>query len=229
LLCSLAPSAGIPSRFHTFTGQVWATKSGLARRFLMLMDWLIASLATCVLTDSRSQRDFLIANRIVKPEKIFVLGNGSVVGVDPTRFAPDREAREKGRRELGIGADEFVFLFVGRLNRDKGIADLLLAFAEIQRSHASMHLLLVGPDEGGYDAQIGELAGGMLRRNIHRIGFTDRPESCMAVSDVICLPSFREGFGSVLIEAACLRPAGGRLANLRYQRCRGSRCDGHSS
>lgn len=208
LLAMLAGAvAGIPSRFHTFTGQVWATKSGLARRFLMLMDWLIASLATCVLTDSRSQRDFLIANRIVKPEKIVVLGNGSVVGVDPTRFAPDREAREKGRRELGIGADEFVFLFVGRLNRDKGISDLLLAFAEIQRIHASMHLLLVGPDEGGYDAQIGGLPE-LLRRNIHRIGFTNRPESCMAVSDVICLPSFREGFGSVLIEAAaCGLPA----------------------
>jgi glycosyltransferase involved in cell wall biosynthesis len=194
-------AAGVPVRFHTFTGQVWATRTGLSRRFLMLMDWLIARLATSVLTDSLSQRDFLIANGIVKAEKISVLGNGSVVGVDPLRFAPDPEAREQGRRDLGIGTGDFVFLFVGRLNRDKGVADLLQAFAEISHRHSAVHLLLVGPDEDGYDARIANLPE-PVRQRVHRVGFTSQPERCMAVSDVICLPSYREGFGSVLIEAA---------------------------
>lgn len=196
-----AAAAGVPRRFHTFTGQVWATRTGFARRFLMLMDRLIAALATGVLTDSRSQRDFLIANGIVRAEKISVLGNGSVVGVDPLRFAPDPAAREQGRRDLGIGAGDFVFLFVGRLNRDKGVADLLQAFAEIPDRHPDMHLLLVGPDEGDYDTHIAALPDA-LRRHIHRIGFTSQPERYMAVADVICLPSYREGFGSVLLEAA---------------------------
>lgn len=202
LLTMLAATmAGVPVRFHTFTGQVWATRTGLARRFLMLMDRLIASLATSVLTDSLSQRDFLIANRIVTAGKISVLGNGSVVGVDPIRFAHNPETRAQGRLDLGIGVDDFVFLFVGRLNRDKGVTDLLQAFAEISGHHPGMHLLLVGPDEAGYDAHIAGLPNA-LRQHIHRIGFTSQPERCMAVSDVICLPSYREGFGSVLIEAA---------------------------
>ncbi|BAO31116.1 glycosyltransferase family 4 protein [Sulfuritalea hydrogenivorans] len=202
LLSMLAgAAAGVPVRFHTFTGQVWATRAGLSRRFLMLMDWLIARLATSVLTDSLSQRDFLIANGIVKAGKISVLGNGSVVGVDPLRFAPDTEAREQGRRDLGIGTGDFVFLFVGRLNRDKGVTDLLQAFAEISHRHSSAHLVLVGPDEDGYDVRIANLPEA-LRQRLHRVGFTSQPERCMAVSDVICLPSYREGFGSVLIEAA---------------------------
>lgn len=196
-----AAAAGVPVRFHTFTGQVWATRTGLARRFLMLMDRLIARLATNVLTDSLSQRDFLIANGIVKAGKISVLGNGSIVGVDPLRFAPDPEARKQGRRDLGIGTGDFVFLFVGRLNRDKGVTDLLQAFAEISHRHSAAHLLLVGPDEDGYDARIANLPEA-LRQRVHRVGFTSQPERCMAVSDVICLPSYREGFGSVLIEAA---------------------------
>jgi glycosyltransferase involved in cell wall biosynthesis len=196
-----AAAAGVPVRFHTFTGQVWATRAGLSRRFLMLMDWLIARLATSVLTDSLSQRDFLIANGIVKAGKISVLGNGSVVGVDPLRFAPDPAAREQGRRDFGIGTGDFVFLFVGRLNRDKGVADLLQAFGEISQRHSAAHLLLVGPDEDGYDARIANLPED-LRQRVHRVGFTSQPERCMAVSDVICLPSYREGFGSVLIEAA---------------------------
>jgi glycosyltransferase involved in cell wall biosynthesis len=202
LLSMLAATlARVPVRFHTFTGQVWVTQKGFARRFLMLMDRLIARLATQVLADSLSQRDFLIANRIVRADKITVLGNGSVVGVDPDRFAPDPAARVQGRRDIGIGVSDFVFLFVGRLNRDKGVTDLLQAFIEISGSHPSMHLLLVGPDEDGYDAYIAGLPEA-LRRHIHRVGFTSQPERCMAVSDVICLPSYREGFGSVLIEAA---------------------------
>jgi glycosyltransferase involved in cell wall biosynthesis len=208
LLSMLAgAAAGVPVRFHTFTGQVWVTRKGMPRRFLMLTDWVIARLATTVLTDSLSQRQFLIANKIVKAEKVEVLGLGSIVGVDSVRFSPNSAAREQGRAELGISTSDMVFVFVGRLNRDKGISDLLQAFEQIAGHYPKMHLLLVGPDEDGYDAYIASL-NGALGQKIHRIGFTSRPELYMATSDVICLPSYREGFGSVLIEAAaCSLPA----------------------
>jgi glycosyltransferase involved in cell wall biosynthesis len=196
-----AVAAAVPCRFHTFTGQVWVTRTGIARWFLMLMDRLIATLATGVITDSLSQRDFLIAHNIVRPEKISVLGKGSITGVDTLRFVPDPIVRANGRRDLGICDDDFVFLFVGRLTRDKGVNDLLKAFAEIAGGCPDIHLLLVGPDEDGYDSCIANLAE-TLRQRIHSVGFTDRPEQFMAISDVICLPSYREGFGSVLIEAA---------------------------
>ena len=196
-----ATVAGIPIRFHTFTGQVWVTRKGLFRRLLMFLDWLTASLATSILTDSFSQRDFLIANKIVRPEKISVLAYGSTCGVDLRRFVPNLEVRVKERLLLGIGAEDFVFLFVGRLKRDKGIFDLLHAFSEVSAIHPSTYLLLVGPDEDSIDAYISSLPAN-LSSSIHRIGFTTCPEKFMVMSDVICLPSYREGFGSVLIEAA---------------------------
>lgn len=198
-----AKAAGVPVRFHTFTGQVWATRAGIARRVLMLMDWFIARFATQVLTDAPSQRDFLITNRIVKREGVEVLGVGSIVGVDPLRFVPDKSARDRIRLELGIGSADIVFVFVGRLNRDKGISDLLKAFELVAAHFPAVHLLLVGPDEGGYDVHLGSLSAG-LRHKIHRVGFTHQPESYMATADIFCLSSYREGFGSVVIEAAAV-------------------------
>lgn len=208
LLAMLAARlAGVPVRLHTFTGQVWVTRTGLARRFLMGMDRQIARLATCVLADSFSQREFLIDNGIVPDDKIVVLAKGSVCGVDTERFCPDSASRERIRRDCDIAAEDFVLLFVGRLNRDKGVGELLQAFLELASSHVQLHLMLVGPDEGGYDAELAQLPPG-IRGRIHRIGFTQHPEHCMASADAICLPSYREGFGSVLIEAgACGVPA----------------------
>lgn len=204
LLAMLASAAaGVPFRFHTFTGQVWVTKKGIPRRFLMLMDWVIGRFATHLLADSLSQRKFLIDSKIVKAEKIEVLGIGSVVGVDTVRFSPDDATRVQVRLELGIGASDISFIYVGRLNRDKGLTDLLQAFEQVAELQPRVHLLLVGPDEHNYDKYLASL-NVTLRQKIHRIEFALRPERYMAACDVFCFPSYREGFGTVLIEAAAV-------------------------
>jgi glycosyltransferase involved in cell wall biosynthesis len=188
LLAMLAARlAGVPARLHTFTGQVWATRTGFARSFLRRMDRLIAASATHVLVDSRSQRDFLIAQGVVGAKKSAVLANGSICGVDGDRFRP---------RAAMKAAGEVVFLFVGRLAKDKGVLDLIDAFSRLGNPLA--RLVLVGPDEE------------RLARSLERVtwvGGTDRVEDYMAAADVFCLPSYREGFGQVAIEAsACGLP-----------------------
>ena len=188
--------AGVPCRIHTFTGQVWATKRGAGRWILMNMDRLIACFATHVLVDSPSQRDFLVANHVVSPGKATVLGKGSISGVDLQRFKPDPEARAAVRAELGVCEDFLLFLYVGRLNRDKGIPELLDAFALNMSKHPQSGLLLVGPDEEGLEELIPPSGA------VSRVGYTDRPERYMAAADVFVLPSHREGFGSTVIEAA---------------------------
>lgn len=202
LLAMMAAAiVGVPVRIHTFTGQIWANRTGIKRLFLMFIDKTIASLATSVITDSNSQREFLIANKIVKSGKISVLCNGSVVGVNTNRFRPNEEVRIQNRMKLGIAKDDLIFLFVGRLSYEKGISDLINAFSIYSENETSSHLLLVGPDEGNFDLLIEKLPTS-LKHRIHRIGFTNIPENFMAMADVICLPSYREGFGSVLIEGA---------------------------
>ena len=190
-------------RVHIFTGQVWATRQGLGRRFLMGLDRLLAGAATHLLTDSYSQRDFLIASGIVRAAKIRVLGKGSISGVDTERFRPDPSTREQLRAQMGIPASALVYLFLGRVNRAKGILDLAKAFSQLGEACPQAHLLVVGPDDEDLDD---ELAGLLESRRgaFHRVGFTKTPERYMAMSDVFCMPSYREGFGSAVIEAAAV-------------------------
>jgi len=211
LVHSVTPKAGllsmvaawlarVPVRLHTFTGQVWATRRGPMRSLLRAMDRIVAGLATGVLVDSRSQREFLIANAVVSASKSRVLGEGSICGVDE-RFRPDSTARDRVRSALRVPRDAVLFLYLGRLARDKGVIDLAVAFAAVAKRHASAHLLVAGPDEEGLVRQIEELLAGCLGR-FRRVDFTERPEECMAAADVFCLPSYREGFGQVAVEAS---------------------------
>jgi glycosyltransferase involved in cell wall biosynthesis len=198
LLAALAGSlARIPARLHTFTGQVWATRTGTMRGLLKTFDELTASLATRVLADSASQRAFLVAEGVVAPGKCGVLGYGSVNGVDGARFRPDAAARARARAEAGIPAQAVLFLYLGRLARDKGLADLARAFSQLEDAW----LLLVGPDEDGIAGELRAACGASAAR-LRILAATGVPEQFMAAADVFVLPSYREGFGSVILEAA---------------------------
>jgi len=216
LIHSVTPKAGllamlagkisnIPIRIHTFTGQVWATRQGFSHGLLKNMDRLLAASATHLLADSASQRQFLIDQKITQAEKLNVLADGSISGVDLMRFKPNAVSRTAIRAGLGIKDDEVLLLFLGRLNRDKGVLDLAAAYGAA--ALPKLHLLLVGPDEGGLKEEIQQRAVPCAER-LHFIDYTDKPESWFAAADIFCLPSYREGFGSVIIEAAaCGVPA----------------------
>ena len=214
LVHSVTPKAGllamlaawltrIPVRVHVFTGQVWATRKGISRAALKLLDTVLARAATFALADSPSQHEFLIAEGIVQPSKSAVLGKGSICGVDPARFRPDPAARSAIRESLAIPAHAVTLLFMGRLHRDKGVLDLACAFARLADRRPDVHLLIVGPDEQNLTDAIRARCSRHEGR-LHFSGFTGSPELSMAASDIMCLPSYREGFGSVIIEAAAV-------------------------
>ena len=194
--------AGVPVRIHTYTGQVWMTRSGIMRSLLVAADRAIARFATHLLADSPSQLLVLLELGIVRSaEKCRVLGSGSVSGVDPARFRPDGSARAAVRRELRIAPDATVLLFLGRLTRDKGVFDLAQAFSSLAATNPAAVLLLVGPDE----EQMRQAIESICRAHIGQLrfaGYTRNPERYIAAADVLCLPSYREGFGTAIIEAA---------------------------
>ena len=194
-------AARIPHRLHTFTGQVWATRRGLGRSVLRFLDTLIFRLSTLCFVDSRSQRDFLLREGVVTEQRSRVLADGSISGVDMQRFVLSTDARQRIRASLGIADEAYVILYLGRLNRDKGILDLAQAVAGMPQGTVKTVLLLVGPDEGGIRRLIEQMPS-HDRNPILFVGFTDRPEDYMNAADVFCLPSYREGFGSVIVEAA---------------------------
>ena len=118
----------VPVRIHTFTGQVWITKYGARKIFFRWMDRLINALATIVLIDSHSQQDFLIKNKVIKKSSSIVLGNGSISGVDLNKFRANTIIREEVRRDLEVLDNIVVFLFLGRIKKEKGILELVEAF-----------------------------------------------------------------------------------------------------
>lgn len=193
--------AGVKFRFHTFTGQVWATKKGLFRFLLKSLDKLIFNCASRVLVDSPSQRDFLIENRVINFDYSYVLGDGSISGVDLIRFKCDLSARSEVRARHQIPEDAFVFLYLGRLNYEKGLLELFSAFSKINYVEKNAYLLVVGPDEAGILKSHSHLISPFCEHFVP-VGFTNKPECYMAASDVFCLPSHREGFGTVILEAA---------------------------
>ncbi len=196
--------ASIKNRIHIYTGQVWATRTGFMRWMLKSLDKLIAILNTKLLVDGESQRQFLIQNGVLTDKNSFVIADGSICGVDTKRFAFSKDVRKEIRDELKLNDNQLVYVFLGRLNRDKGIGELLEAYNRLAGEKNNTFLLLVGTDEGGYDKHADDYAN--IKRGVNYLyyGRTPLPERLLHAGDVFVLPTYREGFGSSVIEASCL-------------------------
>lgn len=204
LLCSIAAKlAGAPVRLHTYTGQVWVTLTGFKKMLAKNSDKVIGILNSKCYCDSFSQKEFLVKEGVILLEKLTVLAGGSLSGVDLKRFNRARFQEEElvdFRKQLNLSSKDFVLLFVGRITRDKGIKELIAAYQILKVQYSNIKLLVVGPEEAdateflkGFDKEV--FSG------IRFEGYKVEPEKYMAISDLFVLPSYREGFGSVIIQA----------------------------
>lgn len=193
--------AGVPNRMHIFTGQGWVNKHGWTRKVFKMADRLLALCATQILVDSPSQRDFLVVEGVLRQGEGLVIGRGSVCGVDVHRFHPDMRLRAAVRTELGMSPEQTAILYLGRLHRDKGVLDLAAAFADLASRRSDVVLVLVGAEEDVTFAQVQQICAAHPER-LRSVSFTPNPERYMAAADIFCLPSYREGFGQVIVEAA---------------------------
>jgi len=196
----------IPIRIHTFTGQVWSNLSGKSRSAYIFIDKLIIRACTTCLTDSPSQSEFLAKHGIKKNnEPLKCIGRGSLSGVDLVRFDDQLIGRVRNalRVELGINQRDFVYIFLARKSVTKGIIELFQAFSKLE-DLKNIKLLFIGPDESeGYLDEL-YLKYEYLLDRIISLDKVEGHERYLAVSDVLCLPSSSEGFGSIVIEAAAL-------------------------
>jgi glycosyltransferase involved in cell wall biosynthesis len=194
----------VPRRVHIFQGEVWASRRWTMRWLLKWMDGLTARLATHVLVVSSSERNFLEREGVVLRGKAQVLGAGSICGVDLGRFKANPVARARVRAGLGIPEQALLCIFLGRLTADKGVQELAQAFALSASTRLDLWLLLVGPDEEQMGARLRELVTEQINQRMLISGFSRNPEEVLAAADFLCLPSHREGFGMVILEAAAV-------------------------
>lgn len=217
ILHSIMPKAGllsalagfvcrVPMRIHTFTGQTWVGRRGIARFVYWSVDRLINALNHVCLTDSPSQSAFLAQHKIMhRGRPLPVLSLGSLSGVDLARFnRPKLEAAAQAvRHELNLGPGHFLFAYIARKTVEKGAVDMLRAFSKVVQANKFAYLLFLGPDEDGEIAHLHQSEPALFE-NVLEVGPVGNHEDYLAATDVLCAPSYREGFGSVVIDAAAL-------------------------
>ena len=168
----------------------------------MFMEKLSCFCATQVICVSEGVRKQLVKDGLCKEGKGKVVGYGTAGGVDVDYFTRNAISGVPNKRtELGIPKDAFVFSFVGRIVKDKGINELVAAFDKLSQDH-DVSLILVGPQERDLDP-IDMKTEEMIRDNnqIHAVGRHNDVRPYLAASDAFVLPSYREGVGMVLLEA----------------------------
>jgi glycosyltransferase involved in cell wall biosynthesis len=197
--------AGVPIRIHTFTGLIFPTKSGLMKELLILMDKVLCRFATHIYPEGQGVCNDLMTYKITN-KQLKIIGNGSVCGIDVKHYKPISDGLSRlasFKTNLGIKEDDFVFLFVGRLVRDKGINELVLAFSKMALNNFKLKLLLVGSFDLTDPLSTATITEIDSNEQIIRTGFQNDVRPYFEISNLFVFPSYREGFPNVLLQAAC--------------------------
>jgi len=203
-----AKLAQVPVRIYHMRGLPLLTAHGAQRALLTATERTSCALATRVIAVSPSLRDVAIEHHLCSSRKIDVLASGSGNGVDCGRFDPDRfgpDHRDALRSALGVPVEAPVIGFIGRCVRDKGIVELVEAWRQIRTDHPTAVLVVAGVFEER-DA-IPALTRRALAEDprVRLLGFVDDTPALFAALDVLALPTYREGFPNVPLEAAAMR------------------------
>lgn len=200
--------AGVPLRLHTVAGLPLMEAKGIKRTILNFVEKLTYRCATNVYPNSQGLFDFIVSEKLATKQKLKILGKGSSNGIDTTYFDPSlftNEDRSKIRKKLGIPENNFVYVFVGRLVKDKGINELIEAFLIFQKEKKNVSLLLVGPLESDLDPLKAETLGAIeVNSNIISVGYQKDVRPYFALSDALVFPSYREGFPNVVLQSAAM-------------------------
>ena len=202
-----AKAAGVPIRLHTVAGLPLMENTGMKRKILEYTERLTYSSATRVYPNSKNLASFIRTNKFCLPGKVSVLGNGSSNGIDTAFFSPGPDLENQARllrKQFGIDPENFVFVFIGRMVKDKGIEELVSAFNALKKSHPQIRLLLVGPYEHALDPVAGDTRKTIEEdENIFHVGFQHDVRPYLMISHALAFPSYREGFPNVPMQAGC--------------------------
>jgi glycosyltransferase involved in cell wall biosynthesis len=201
LLGSLAAwLCGVPVRVYMLRGLRLETLCGFKRRILLAAERIASACSHHVVCNSESLRAKVLDLGLTSAAKLKLIGDGSSHGVDVERFCP---GPDEIRDRHGIPGDVPVIGFVGRLTRDKGVPELIDAFEMVLDAVPAARLLLVGWFDESEDGLSDELRDRIdTHPRIIRTGFVRDTAPYYKAMDVMVLPTWREGFPNVVLEAA---------------------------
>jgi glycosyltransferase involved in cell wall biosynthesis len=197
-----------PCRIQTKWGIRLETAQGILRLVLMIADKIAASCAHFILCDSHSGKQRTTELYLAPAQKISVIANGSANGIDTNRFefnATNQTVAEQFRKELGILPNDPLVGFVGRINLDKGIVELVDSWRKIKAKIPRATLAVIGENECKSSAELKALNELKECAGVKILGARSQIEGLFLAMDVLLLPSHREGFGVVVLEAAAMK------------------------
>ena len=203
-----AKLARVPHRLHTVAGLPLLETKGFKRRLLDIVEKFTYKCATLVLPNSKGLKDIILDYQYTKPEKLKVIGNGSSNGIDTKHYdinLVNELDKTNLKQELKINENDIVFIFIGRIVKDKGINELVNAFNKLSTTYSNAKLLLVGPRENHLDPLLPETENLILsNKNILPVGIQKDIRPYEAISQALVFPSYREGFPNVVLQASCM-------------------------
>lgn len=199
--------ARVPIRLHTIAGLPLLEATGKKRTLLNWVERMTCFFATRVYPNSFGLKEIMERERLCPPKKMAVIGKGSSNGINTGYFSMEHfpaQTQQQLRERLGIG-EAFVFVFVGRLVKDKGINELVAAFKQVSHRQAQVRLLLVGNYEQELDPLLPETLQDIEKHpGIVAVGFQQDVRPYLAIADALVFPSYREGFPNVVMQACAM-------------------------
>ena len=207
LLGSLASwRAKAPVRLYLMWGLYYVTQTGFKKFMFKIIEKIVCKCSTAIAPDSKGNVKLVVEEGLCKAGKIGVVGHGSANGVDTERFDPVRlyEAGGRIRKELNIPDDAKVFGCIAAIVGDKGVNELIEAFEIVSKSNSEACLLYIGRAAEKDPVKDSTLETMKNNPKIIHLGWQTEPEKYLAAMDIFVLPTYREGFGVVNIEASAM-------------------------
>ena len=197
--------ARVPVRVNCLWGLLYPADGGLKRWLKKMIEKVPCIFSNRFIVASNKNLDLAVKDRLCRRDRAVVIGDGGTVGVDLKKF--DVQLREQFKREMlnryPLLSGKTVFGYLGRIDVDKGINELLEAFFALDRNDAS--LLLIGPFDSvrsGLDERL--LNKAKAHKNVIFTGFTSEVPQHLAALDALVHPTYREGFSMVIQQAMAM-------------------------
>ncbi|MCA4806982.1 glycosyltransferase family 4 protein [Myroides odoratimimus] len=193
---------GVKNRIYFRHGLVFETSTGIRLLLMTGIEKITSMLATKIVNVSESVLKVSLKSKFGSKKKNIILGKGTCNGVDIAKYS--FSGNELLKDKLGIAKSNIVVGFVGRLVNDKGIEELTKAWKDLIKEYSNISLLLVGPFEER-DSLSEEIVT-YLRNETSVIvtDFVSNTKPFYDIIDVFILPSYREGFPTVVLEASSM-------------------------
>ncbi|MFT4800577.1 MAG: glycosyltransferase involved in cell wall biosynthesis [Flavobacteriaceae bacterium] len=192
-----------PIRVYCVHGLRYQGTKGIQKKMLMLLEKLSCRLATHVVTVSFGMKKTLRDDSITKKE-VHIIWNGSVNGINIEYFSPEVVDENSLREKYNLTKEHIVFGFIGRIVKDKGVNELIVAFLKLNEVYPYTKLLIVGPIEE--DNIIDATTKYEIENNPNIVfcGSQKDVRPYLKLMNIFTFPSYREGFGISLMEAAAM-------------------------